>query len=61
MEKLVPCLVITQVFSDFFDVWIDDDEIRRNSAINVTPVTTEDTTYQESTGNPKRSGLKIMV
>ena len=49
------------VFSDFFDVWLEEDEIRSNLAIDVTPTTTEDSNPHEATLNRRRSFLKIMV
>ena len=64
LKNLVPCLVITQVFSCFlifFDVWLEEDEIRSNFAIDVTPATTEDSNPHEATLNRRRSCLKIMV
>ena len=48
------------VFSDFFDVWLEEDEIRSNFAIDVTPATTEDSNPNEATLNqvlPQNHGL----
>ena len=60
LKNLVPCLVITQVFSDFFDVWLEEDEIRSNSAIDANPATSEDSNPHEATLNRRRPCLKMM-